>query len=390
VTPTGEPLHIADQVGFSSANGRGSFDVSQNGGLVYFQELGGRGGPTGRGEMGTNWQWGWLDVTGRPLALAGETGTYGDVDVSPDGKLIAVTQPDAGASGADIWIIDWQQAGRSTRLTLDPSDDINPVWSHPSGDRVAFTSYRKGNADIYVKNANGTGAETPLLDSPINESIEAWSHDGRYIAYKQGQTPNEDIWILPLFGDKKPFPIVQGPFKKDEPQFSYDGKWLAYTSDESGGTFQVHVVSFPSGEQRIPVSKDGGGQPRWSENGKELFFRSPTDGSVLVADMTLGPKLNAGVPRLLFISPTAGSTFSRNPIRHQFAVNPNGREFLLRVPPRAAQSRGGGINVPFVPFVGSTRPGQLAAPQTSQQNFVSSGLTVIRNYPAAFKKEEAR
>jgi len=263
VTPTGEPLHIADQVGFSSANGRGSFDVSQNGGLVYFQELGGRGGPTGRGEMGTNWQWGWLDVTGRPLALAGETGTYGDVDVSPDGKLIAVTQPDAGASGADIWIIDWQQAGRSTRLTLDPSDDINPVWSHPSGDRVAFTSYRKGNADIYVKNANGTGAETPLLDSPINESIEAWSHDGRYIAYKQGQTPNEDIWILPLFGDKKPFPMCRVLLRKMNLSFHTTENGWRIRPTNRGGRFRCmscrfRRVSRESRSQKTVAASQGG------------------------------------------------------------------------------------------------------------------------------------
>jgi Tol biopolymer transport system component len=385
LTPTGDALHIADEVDFSSTNGRGSFDVSQKGALVYFQSQGGRGGATGRGQMAGNYQWGWRSHDGRLIELAGETGTYGDMDLSPDGKLIAVTQPDAGGTGADIYVIDWQNAGRSHRLTLDPGDDINPVWERPTGARIAFTTYRKGNADIYIKNANGTGEETPLLATPNNESVKAWSNDGKYIAYKQGQEGIEDIWILPMFGDKKPFSMVEGPFHKDEPQFSYDGNWLAYTSDEDGGVFQVFVVKFPGKEQRLQVSTNGGGQPRWREDGKELFFRSPTDGTPMAVDITLGPKLSAGVPHMLFQAGNAGGITSRNPARHQWAVTPNGQQFLIRVNAGQRVSRttaGTFIGVNFA-YAG-TRSGQPAA--GGQQAFVSSGLTVIRNFPAAAGK----
>jgi eukaryotic-like serine/threonine-protein kinase len=377
---TGEPLHVADQVAFSSTNGRGSFDVSQNGVLTYFQDPGGRGGTSSRANATPNWQWGWRDRKGSQITLAGVPGSYGDMDVSPDGKLIAVTQVDAAA---DIWVIDWQRAGVSYRVTLDPADDINPVWSQPTGDRIAFTTYRKGNADIYIKNANGTGPETPLLDTPANESIKDWSKDGKYIAYKQGPEGGEDIWILPMFGDKKPFPIVQGPYHKDEPQFSYDGKWLAYTSDESASMFQVFVISFPGGEQKIQVSKDGGGQPRWREDGKELFFRSPDNG-VMAVDMKPGPKIEAGVPHMLFAA--VNSANNRDPVRHQTAVSPDGQRFLLRVPPgQTAPGRGGLAGTPFVPFISPGRAGQPVTQQAAQ-GFVSSGLTVIRNWTAASQK----
>jgi Tol biopolymer transport system component len=302
------------------------------------------------------------------------------MDVSPDGKLIAVTQADGAA---DIWVIDWERAGLSYRVTQDPADDINPVWSRPVGDRIAFTTYRKGNADIYIKNANGTGPETPLLDTPANESIKDWSKDGRYIAYMQGPEGSEDIWILPMFGDKKPFALVQGPYHKSEPQFSYDGKWLAYTSDESAATFQVFVISFPGGEQKIPVSKDGGGQPRWREDGKELFFRSPDNG-VMAVDMKLGPKVEAGIPHLLFTA--VNSANNRDPVRHQTSVSPDGKRFLLRVPPGAAgNGRGGLAGTPFVAFISPGRTGQPAAVQ-AQQGLVSSGLTVIRNWTAVSQK----
>jgi Tol biopolymer transport system component len=362
-------------------NGRGSFDVSQNGVLRYFQDQGGRGGSTGRGQTAGNYQFGWRDRSGVQIALAGESGTYGDIDLSPDGRLIAVTE-DSGAAGSDIWVIDWERAGVSYRVTLDPADDINPVWSRPTGDRIAFTTYRKGNADIYVKNANGTGPETPLLETSANESVEDWSKDGRYIAYKQGQEGSEDIWALPLFGDKKPFPVVQGPFHKDEPQFSYDGKWLAYTSDESAGMFQVFVTSFPGGEQKLQVSKDGGGQPRWREDGKELFFRSPDNG-IMAVDIKLGTKIEAGIPHLLFTG--VNSAFSRDPVRHQWAVTPNGKQFVLRVPGQGGQTRGGRGGTPQVAFNFPGRGGQGATPAQTQ-GFVSSGLTVIRNWTALSQK----
>ena len=378
----GDAIHIADQVDFTTSNGHGSFAVSQNGALVYFQSQGGRGGPAGRGGLIPNAQYGWKDRSGRTIHAAGEPGTYGDMDLSPDGKLIAITQSD-GSSGADIWVIDWQRAGVSAKLTLDPADDINPVWERPSGSRVAFTTYRKGNADIYVKAANGTGAETPLLDSPANESIEDWSKDGRYIAYRQGPEGAEDLWILPLTGDKKPFPIVEGPFRKDEPQFSYDGNWLAYTSDESGGTFQVFVISFPGREHKIQVSKDGGGQPRWREDGKELYFKS-LENQVMAVTITLGPRLDASVPQMLLPSGLTSPT-SRDPARHQLAVLPNGQQFLVRVPAGQGQPGGPGRATAGVPMA-TTGRGTLA-PGSVQQGFVSSGLTVIRNWPAAFGRK---
>jgi Tol biopolymer transport system component len=318
----------------------------------------------------------------------GETATFGDVDLSPDGKLVAVTQPDATAPGADIYVIDWQRQGVASRLTLDPGDDINPVWARPSGDRIAFTTFRKGNADIYIKNANGLGPETPLLETPENESIEAWSNDGKYIAYKRGPEGSEDIWILPLTGDKKePSAFIEGPFQKDEPQFSYDGKWLAYTSNESGGIYQVWVVSFPDRAQRLQVSKDGGGQPRWREDGKELFFRS-LDGSAMVVDMTLGPKVSASIPKMLFGGGALNTAISSAAARHQWSVIANGSRFLTRV--IAAAGGGatrGAVTVRGLAFNAPTSRGG-AGGAGGTQGFVSSGLTVIRNWPAAFKKEK--
>jgi serine/threonine protein kinase/Tol biopolymer transport system component len=385
---TGDPVHLADELSFNPTNGRGNYDVSQHGELLYFQ---GQGGPSGRGQVFSTAQFGWRDRAGNQVGTAGEVGAFGDIDLSPDGKLFAVTRQDAGP-GADIWVTDWQR-GVTTRLTLDPADDINPVWS-PDGLRVAFTTFRKGNADIFVKNANGVGAEAPLLDTPSNEFVEDWSKDGRYLAYKLGQDAFEDIYALPLFGDKKPIPVVQGPFRKDEPQFSYDGKWIAYTSDESG-TFQVYVIEFPGGKERHQVSTTGGGQPRWRRDGKELFYKAPDNG-VMAVDITLGTRIESAVPRRLFYAAT--STSSVDPVRHQWSVTPDGQRFLLRYPNGGggvggAGGRGGrggaaGAGVAFN-FTATGQGGQTAPLAGRGPNFSNnppSGLTVIRNWTAMVKK----
>jgi eukaryotic-like serine/threonine-protein kinase len=388
----GEPVHIADDLAFTPTNGRGNFDVSRNGVLLYFQ---GQGGASGRAAVFATAQYGFRDRKGAQLAAAGDSGPFGDADLAPGGKLFAVTRQDPGAPGADIWVTDWQR-GATTRLTLDPADDINPVWS-PDGLRVAFTTYRKGNADIYVKNANGVGAETPLLDSSANEMVEDWSKDGRYLAYKFGQDAHEDIYAFSV-ADKKAIPVVQGAFRKDEPQFSYDGKWIAYASDESGA-FQVYVIEFPGGKERHQVSTTGGGQPRWRQDGKELFYKAP-DGGVMAVDITLGARVESGVPQRLFALFTSVS--SLDPARHQWSVAPDGQRFFLRYPNtgggggRGAGGAGAGVTFNFSGAVvgagafGGAGPRGNGGGPGALNNQPPSGLTVIRNWTAAITKVEVR
>ena len=390
----GEPVHVADDVASGGGNGRGSFDVAQNGSLLYFQ---GAGAPSGRGGIvGPTVQWGWRERSGGPStqgAYAGEAGAYGDFDVSPDGKLIAVTKQE-GSPGADIWVIDWERAGVSTRVTMDPADDMGPVWS-PDGKRIAFTTNRKGNADIYVAEpGSGVGKDTPLLETHADEIVKDWSKDGKYIAYLNGQGDFYDIYALPLTDGKadpaqKPFPVVQGHFQKSEPQFSFDGKWLAYTSDRTvPGTFQVYVRSFPAGDQEIAVSTGGGGQPRWRKDGKELYYRAPDD-MIMAVEIKPGAKLEAGIPHPLFLSPFRNAV-TRDPVRHLMSVSPDGQRFLARVPPGSTGGgRGGGglgnTAVAEVPILANSANGNAGG-----NSFTSffNGLTVIRSWPSALGKAE--
>jgi hypothetical protein len=384
---TGDAVQIAGGVAYNPASGRGNFDVSQSDALVYFQGDAGGGGTAGRGRT-VQMQFGWVSRTNQPLGPAGVAGPYGDMDLSPDGRFVAVTRQDAAS--ADIWVIDWQRAAVATRLTLDPSDDVNPVWS-PDGTRVAFTTYRKGNADIYVANADKVGSEMPLLETASNEAVEAWSRDNKYIAYLFGGADNvRDIYVLPLFGDKKPRPVVQGAYQKDEPQFSYDGKWLAYTSNESG-SFEVYVTPFPTADYSLKITATGGGQPRWREDGRELYYRAP-DNRIMVVDITVtGGKIGASPPRLLF-SPVLSNPNTRDETRHMLSVSPDGQRFLLRVPIVQVGSQAGTIQASTTYFSETGQSGARgviftgAARGGREFSAGLAGLTVVRNWMTPIRK----
>jgi len=375
---SGEPVRVAGGVSSGGSDGRGAFDVSQTGTLIYF-EGGGGGFAGGRGEA-QNGQFAWVSPSGGIQEPVGEPGPWGDMDLSPDGSLVAVTRVDGTG---DIWIIDWQRGeqGVPTRLTLDPANDINPVWS-PDGTRVAFSSDRNGSMDVFVMNANGVGEAEPLLTSQSQEMVEAWSRDGQYLAYLSGAAGQADIWVLPLSGEGKAFPVVEGPFEKDEPQFSHDGKWLAYTSDESG-EFEIYVMSFPQGDQREKASVGGGGQPRWSPDGRRLYYRAP-GGTAMAVSVTIDPRLDVGSPQQLF-SLNFQARYSNSPTRHQWSVSPDGQRFLARAP----HLRGRGGSGPAAAPVSTTPVGAAAAAPSgggaTPDNF---GLTVVLDWPAGARQGE--
>ncbi len=383
---SGGPVQIAGDVGFNLTNGRGFYSVSQAGTLIYFQGAGGVG--TGRAGTQLGWQYGWHDRTGKLLADFGDPGPYGELDVSPDEQLIAITRQEPGAPGSDIWVIDWKRKV-NTKVTLDPSDDMNPVWA-PDNKRVAFVTFRKGNADIFVRNANGIGPETPLVETAADEFVEDWSKDGRSLVYKQVNGEFEDLYVLPFDAEGKPgkpWPIIQGPYHKDEPQFSNDGQWLAYVSDESG-RFEVYVTSFPALDQKIKVTNAGGGRPRWRGDSKEIFFiglQSP----VFAVDFMPGPKIDVGIPHQLYSPNAPGGAV---PTTHRWDVSADGKRFLHRtatsIAGGAANAQGG---VPtaqpnFIPTGGAAAAPAQATPAISAPP--SNGLTVVRHWTAAFRKGE--
>jgi Tol biopolymer transport system component len=193
----------------------------------------------------------------------------------------------------------------STRFTFDQAPDSAPVWS-PDGSRIAFAAYRAGGNGIYQKTTNGAGKEQVLVSVTGDEKLpDDWSRDGRFLLYTQ-QDPqtHADLWVLPLTSDGTPSgtatPFANTAFSEEQGRFSPDTRWIAYASDESGRS-EIYIQPFPAppnGGSKTPISRDGGSQPRWRLDGKELFYSSP-DGKLMAVDVTEDPIFKASAPRNL-------------------------------------------------------------------------------------------
>jgi len=169
-----------------------------------------------------------------------------------------------------------------------------------------------------------------LLDESRKTPTQ-WSHDGSFIVYSTiGSKSRNDIWILPVENGKagKPFVFLHSEFNEDFGQLSPDDRWIAYTSDESGRR-EVYVRTFPSGEDPKRISIDGGEEPRWRGDGKELFFVG-ADGKFMAVPMRIGsgakPSLDPSAPQSLFAAPPLAHY---NPYVYDYDVTSDGKQFVL-------------------------------------------------------------
>jgi Tol biopolymer transport system component len=140
-----------------------------------------------------------------------------------------------------------------------------------------------------------------------------------------------DLWVLPMSGDKRPFPFLKTPFEEREGQFSRDGKWIAYESNESG-RFEIYVQPFPGPGGKFRVSSNGGAQPRWHKNGKEIFYVS-LDSKMMAVPVKLSPdglSLETGTPAVLFPVRIAGGPLFGSS-KQQYAVSSDGQRFLVNL-----------------------------------------------------------
>jgi eukaryotic-like serine/threonine-protein kinase len=266
----------------------------------------------------------WFDRNGKALGVVGEAADYSNPALSPDDSKLAVSIRDPQTKTRDIWIFDLVH-GTKTRLTFDPADDLDCIWS-PDGRRIAFTSDRAGKRDIYWKLADGSGQEELLVGGKEGgRNVQGWSRDGKYLIYFDDPTPH--FYVLPLDGDRKPRPFLKMPFATQQGQFSPNVRWVAYRSQETGRN-EVFVEGFnldpsqPRGKWQ--VSTAGGELPRWRADGKELFFHF-ADSFFAVDVTTDGPAFAAGIPKGLFDIPGVSVSATHG----EFDVTRDGQRFLV-------------------------------------------------------------
>jgi len=281
-----EPIAVADAlIGFDLTSNLARFSVSENGVLVYYG-----GSEFNKAELI------WLDRQGKQIGTAASAADYGYLRLSRDNKRLATSLRDPSTRW-DLWVFDLANHGQ-TRFTFDPANEIFPIWS-PDGSRIAFSSNRDGQVNMYQKLSNGSGPEEAILVSNEPKFCNDWSSDGQFIVFHKlsGKT-RADIWILPLSGDRKPYPYLETQFGEREARFSPNGRWIAYTSDETGPR-ELFVQSFPVGRGKWQISRGGAGPSKWRADGKEIFYVS--GGNLMAVEVkTDGDTFEMGTPQILF------------------------------------------------------------------------------------------
>ena len=316
IEPSGTPVLVMDGLRVG-ANAAGIWAASANGTIVAQ-----RSSSAGSEIVA-------VDRTGRATPLSTESRLFRMPRVSPDGNRIALQAAATGVNAdAEIWILD-RGSGVLSRFTTGGGNS-DAVWT-PDGKRLIWAGAGVGDTNTIDRNVRPelrTAAD--IFWQPVDKSTPPeliyggprpqwpWSitPDGKTVVFDEGGGGTRIKAIT--IGSKEPRPVVENEFVNRVGKLSHDGQWLTYTSNETG-RMEVYVRPFPGPGGATQVSTDGGDQPVWSRDGRELYYR---DGANFIA-----VSLNRGV--VTTRSVLFQDTFDRSNATN-YDVLPGGRFVMLR------------------------------------------------------------
>jgi serine/threonine protein kinase/Tol biopolymer transport system component len=305
-----DPVMVVDRIATSS-NFYGAFCASNNGVLAYATAV-----PPA--------ELAWIGRDGRSRGIAAPFGRYGDFKLSPDNRLLAVAEVDQQSDRSDLRLRDLLRRS-NPRLTTSPATDASPVWS-PDGSRLAFRSNREGPHDLFIRPASVGGADEIFVKSGAANYPTDWSPDGESIVFHAfNKDTKYDVWVAPVRHADQRRTLVASKYDDVQGQMSPSGRWLAYTSNRSS-RYEVYVESLQPDAGLWQVSVDGGSDPEWRADEKELFFVS-SDGQMMSVDLTGGASFDRVVPRALFRFRTIAVM---SPFLSAYDVDRDGERFLVR------------------------------------------------------------
>ena len=242
----------------------------------------------------------WVDRAGTEQGTIGETGEYSGPSFSPDEQQVVVALNDPEVKTRDLWVLS-RAKGERRRLTSDPADDLNPIWS-PDGKWIFFTANKKGVRNIYRVSASGNGPTESVLASSQDLNLEDISSDGRFLVFNFRNQPDDQpgVGLLSL-RDKRRVLFASAPARAA--RLSPDRKWMAYTSNKDGSVIVVRRVGAggtPVGDEHVVSNPSRGATTSmWRADGKELFY---LEGGTLMSVQieTNGDRFAAGSPQPLF------------------------------------------------------------------------------------------
>jgi len=308
----GEPRPIIREPLPYHPSGFGLFSCSRNGVLAY-------------GTAGVPARLQWADRNGHlePAIFEGDNTTP---RLSADGRQIVHSRPDAATGNQDVWLYDLTR-NLSRRVTFHPRDDFDGVLT-PDGNTLIFASNRRGFPDLYMKTVEGRD-ETLLLGTAQAAFPSGVSPDGHTVVFRRlsPETLN-DVCTLDL-DSRKATPFAATQFSEIQPIFAPSGRWIAWASNETG-KYEVYASRYPGNTSRVQISTEGGTQPTWRGDEKEMFYVAAGDRIMSVPIEIANGVLKPGTPRTVV---EVALRPSRND-QKEYDVTRDGRRFIVNsIPP---------------------------------------------------------
>jgi eukaryotic-like serine/threonine-protein kinase len=307
----GSPVELLQGVSMDvTIGGAAQYALSPNGTLVYLPG----------GLESTRRSLVWVDRSGDAQPLPVAPRGFERPRISPDGQQVTFTIRE---DDADIWTLSLERH-TLTRLTYENGEDESPVWT-PDGKRVTYSSSRGQSRLTFWKSSDGGGPEEQLFSGERHQHLSGWTPDGETLLTEEGDTTVRDVGDLfeGKIGEKTATRLyLRTPFNKRGASLSPNGRWVAYATDESGRN-DIYVQPFHGEGQRRPISTDGGMEPVWARNGRELFYRNGN--KLMAVDVDTGLSFRAGTSRMLFEREYARLVWGET----NYDVSSDGRRFLM-------------------------------------------------------------
>ena len=285
LTTEGSAEPVLQGVDGDETTGASHFAIGDDGTLAYVP------GATGFNDRKLFW----VDQSGNSQPLSAVAAQYNDIRISPDGSRVAMI---LGSSGTgDVWVYDLARS-TSTRLTFNLAN-ASPVWS-PDGKSIYYTEIESTGrfSTLYRKAADGSREAEKLSSLETTAYVKAISPDGgRAIFDYQMNINSGDITELGLQPNATTVRLVNSSFNEYAAALSADGHWLAYQSNENVRP-EIFVRDMSGSGGRWQVSTDGGEEPHWSNDGRQLFYRKQD--SFMGVTCEVQPTFKAGTPKDLF------------------------------------------------------------------------------------------
>ena len=312
---TGTPVPLVEDVMGAPESGVVYASLATNGLLAY---ISGRNAGF-RGDLK------WIRADGGEDVVPGTAlNRFSEPVLSPDKGRIAVSI--SGGKLHDLWVFDLK-GQTMTRLTFE-GNNYSPVWTE-DGKSIIYYSVRDGLGLIYRTAADGSGGDKSLFNQEGSSvSPNDLSPDGKWLIYAEFGSSNSKVFVRSMEDpEAEPQPLITGQGNVDvrNPRFSPDGNWIAYSLSGTG-SYEIFVQPFPGSGGRRQISTEGGANPEWSDDGKQIHFRDNRDWWLVDVEAGEGGQFRAGVPRIL------RTGLPRVQLNAPTSLSHDGKSMLLAVP----------------------------------------------------------